>query len=336
MTYLTAIGITLLFIFLFERLAIKIGLVDEPGGRKIHSRPIPLIGGIGVFIGFTFSLLTLNVSLSSYRCLIAVSGLMVFTGLLDDFHELSAKARLFVQFAAGCLAVWWGQNSLSTFGHIFGHSELKLSYFSIPITIFAVTGMINAMNMIDGVDGLAGCISLIQLFYLSCLAHMAHLYTDKQIIDVMLCALLGFMYFNFPFKSKATIFMGDAGSMLLGFFTVWFCIYLSQPGHAAAPPVVFLWVMAVPIFEIISVVLRRFIKKKSPFSADRAHLHYCLIDRGFSSLQTTAIISCFSALLGLIGVLGAINGWTESSLFYSYLVLFLMYLCFSLKFFKSA
>jgi len=330
-----AFGLTIGVIILLKPLALRLGLADVPGGRKSHEGNIPLIGGIAIFVGISFALLTLNISLSPYRCLIASLALLVVTGILDDFHELSPRTRLFVQIFAGFLMVWWGKNSLLSLGNLFNLGEIKLGYyFAFPITIFAVVAIINAVNMTDGVDGLAGTLSFIELFYLGWLCHHAHFWPDKLIIELALCALLGFLYFNFPFKSKASVFLGDSGSMMLGFILVWFCIYLSQAGHVAANPVIFLWIMSVPIFEISSVVFRRLIQRISPFKADRGHLHYYLLAKNMTSLQVTLVIGSFSAVMGLIGILGEKFLINQSIMFFGFFVLFVIYFRISLKYFQ--
>jgi UDP-GlcNAc:undecaprenyl-phosphate GlcNAc-1-phosphate transferase len=330
-----AFGLTIGVIILLKPLALRLGLADVPGGRKSHEGNIPLIGGIAIFIGVSFAFLTLNISLSPYRCLIACIALLVVTGILDDFHELSPKTRLFVQIFTGFLMVWWGKNSLLSLGNLFNLGDIKLGYyFAFPVTIFAVVAIINAVNMTDGVDGLAGSISFIELFYLGWLCHHAHFWPDKMIIELILCGLLGFLYFNFPIKSKASVFLGDSGSMMLGFMLVWFCVFLSQPEHLAAPPVVFLWIMAVPIFEISSVVFRRLIRGFSPFKADRGHLHYFLLEKNLSSLQATLVISLMSVIMGLIGILGEKYLINQSILFTGFFVVFIVYFWITLKYFQ--
>jgi UDP-GlcNAc:undecaprenyl-phosphate GlcNAc-1-phosphate transferase len=324
--YFIAFTITLATMLLLRPLAIRLGLMDEPGGRKHHEGNIPLIGGIAMLLGFGFSLLTLDVSLSNYRCLIAGVSLLVVTGLLDDFHELSPRSRLFIQIFVGILMVWWGNISLQSFGNLFSLGMIKVGFFAFPLTVIAVVAIINAVNMTDGVDGLAGSIAFVEFFYLAWLSHHANLIIDKQIIYLIIMSLLAFLFFNFPWRQRASVFMGDSGSMMLGFLLSWFCISLSQASHFAARPVVFLWIMAVPLFDISSVVVRRLTRGFSPFKADRGHLHHYLLKRGLSSLQVTFIISLLSGILGLIGILGEKYQMRESILFVSFIVLFFIYL----------
>lgn len=324
-TYIIAFGLTFGVILLLRPLALRLGLSDVPGGRKSHEGNIPLLGGIGIFCGLFFALLTLNISLSPYRCFIATSALLMITGVLDDFHELTPRSRLLIQVFAGFLMIWWGKNSLTSIGNLLNLGDIKLGYFAIPLTLIAVVAIINAVNMTDGVDGLAGTTSFIELFYLGWLCHHAGFMADKLIIVIALFSLSAFLFFNFPYKSPAKVFLGDSGSMMLGCILVWFCISLSQASHYAAPPVVFLWIMALPIFEISSVVLRRILKGLSPFKPDRAHLHYYLLSKNFSSLQVTVIMGIAAGLMGLIGVLGAKLMINQCLMFLSYIAVFLVY-----------
>lgn len=323
--YFVSFTVTLATILLLRPLAIRLGLLDEPGGRKVHKGNVPLIGGLAIFLGVCFALLTVEISLSHYRCLIAGIALLVVTGLLDDLHELTPRARLFVQILVAILMTLWGKNSLQSLGDLFFFGEVKLGYFAVPLTVFSTLVLINATNMLDGMDGLAGSVSCVEFFYLSLLCqYQPTLVADQQIIHIVLCALLAFLCFNFPFRAKASVFMGDSGSTMLGFLLAWFCIDLSQAPHFAARPVAFLWIMAVPLLDIGCVVFRRLIKGSSPFTADRKHLHYFLLSRNFSVLQVTIILSFLSALSGMIGLLGERYHLSESIMLGSFASLFLM------------
>src|SRR5262245_59089903 len=143
--------ITIGCISLLRPLAVRINLVDAPHGRKQHEGHVPLIGGIAMFLGVLFALLTLSISLQPLRGFIAGCALLVFIGVLDDFHELSARARLVAQAAAGLIMVLWGKVALHSLGNLLFLGDIHLGWFSLPITVLAVIGIINAVNMTDGV-----------------------------------------------------------------------------------------------------------------------------------------------------------------------------------------
>jgi UDP-GlcNAc:undecaprenyl-phosphate GlcNAc-1-phosphate transferase len=325
LSLMIAFAMTVAGIVLLKPLAIRLGLVDKPGGRKIHEGNIPLIGGVAIFIGFGFSLLTLNVSLSDYRCLIAGCVLLVITGVLDDFHELAPRVRLLIQLFVAFLMVFWGRESLSDLGNLFYLGNIHLGLLGFPITILAVLAVINAVNMTDGVDGLAGTIAWIELFYLAWIAHHTNQFVDVQVIYLLLAVVFAFLCFNFPFRRQARVFMGDSGSMMLGFVLVWFAVSLSQVPDGAHP-VTFLWILAVPLWDISSVVIRRVLRGFSPMKADRGHLHHYLMERGFSPPQVTVLIGALSAALGFIGLLGESYQVAQWLMFLSFLVLFAFYL----------
>lgn len=299
-----AFALTLVFIFLFQPIASKIGLVDIPGGRKRHEGNIPIVGGVAMGLAFCFAALTLNLSLLPYRALFAGGVLLVIAGVIDDFHELSAKMRLLVELIVSVLMIFWGGVFLAKFGNFFFTAPMALGDFGIVLTILAVISLINAKNMLDGVDGLAAGISVIELGFLAYLAMQVQRWQDAHLIILMMASLLAFLCFNFPKSLFPKTFMGDAGSMFLGFFLTWFCVSLSQ-GQVAANPVTFVWIMALPLFDFLGVLIVRILKKRSPFKADRSHIHHRLLSLGCSPLQVNLILYSASLLCGLIGVMAA-------------------------------
>ncbi len=323
-----AFAVTLLFILLLRPVAIKIGLVDYPGGRKVHQGNIPLIGGLAMFVGFSFAILTLPISLQHYRSLLAACLVLIIAGVLDDFHELSARQKMLAQIVAVFIMMLWGKVQLVTLGQLDFSHNVTLGYFAIPFTLFAVVGVINAMNMIDGLDGLAGGLALIQLIFLSVLAIMAGRTIDMKIMLLVISTLVAFLIANLPYASndRFKIFMGDAGSMFLGLVIAWFCVKLSQGQPAAISPVTMLWIVAVPLFDSISAIIRRVSKGLSPFYPDKAHLHHVFLHFGFSKRQTLLIIYGIAFCLGLAGVIMAKLGISQLVMLVSFIVLFTMYL----------
>lgn len=324
---LTAFLVTTFSIMLIRPLALRLNLVDVPGGRKHHKGEIPLVGGIAMFLGLMFALLTLSISLSDYRSFIAGFALLVFIGILDDFHELSPKARLIAQIIAALLMSCWGEVTLYNLGNLFGNGDITLNDWAIPFTLFTVVGMINAVNMTDGVDGLAGGLALIQLVALLILASHAQLISDVFLLALLVSCVIGFLIFNWrlPKRSHALVFMGDAGSMPLGFALVWFLISLSQGDHPAARPVTMLWIMAIPIFDMTSVMIRRIVNYRSPFSPDRQHLHHLLLARGLSVNKTTILLCLTAVIFALIGLLGEFYQVDQSHMFLGFIISFVGY-----------
>lgn len=324
-----AFSVTILSILMLKPLALRVNLVDTPGGRKKHQGQIPLIGGLAMFIGLFFSLLTLHLSLSEFRSFIAASGLLMTTGLLDDFHELSPRARFLLQILAALLMTAWGGIIVDHLGDLFYLGNIVLGNWGLPFTVIAIVGVINAVNMTDGVDGLAGSLALVECALFGYLALSADLIIDSHIILLVVSVLIAFLLFNFPSQKRplnATIFMGDAGSMVLGFILVWFAVRLSQQSVDAAQPVTMLWILAIPLWDMCAVMIFRLSKLRSPFAPDRNHFHHLLLYRGLSSRQITLIISAMALILGCLGIFMERIGIIEGVRFDLFILLFVFYL----------
>ena len=323
---LIAFALTVFCLIYFRKIALKVGLMDEPGGRKTHHASIPLIGGISMFAGFVFALLTLPISLANYRSLIAGGFLLIIMGVVDDFRELTPSSRLLGQVFAALLATVWGGVYLSSFGNILFVGDLLVGHWGIFISVLAFVTMINALNMLDGVDGLAGGLAFVMTFYMFVIALLSGDITSIAILAVLLAVIVAFLLVNFPGpKKKASVFMGDAGSMFLGFMLAWFSIKLSQVHHPVAEPVTFLWILAIPLFDLICVFIRRIKKRQSPMKADREHFHHVLLAAGLSGFQVTVVVVMLSALLGLVGLLFNYFHAPQGVSFIIFLCLFLVY-----------
>ena len=323
-----AFAVTILSILMLKPLALRVDLVDTPGGRKKHHGQIPLIGGIAMFIGLFFAMLTLQVSLSDYRSFIAATGLLMTTGLLDDFHELSPRARFFLQILSALLMTAWGGVIVDHLGNLFFLGNIVLGNWGLPFTVIAIVGVINAVNMTDGVDGLAGSLALVELILLCYLAVHAKLIIDSHIILLVISVLIAFLIFNFPIpkRPRAMIFMGAAGSMVLGFILVWFAVKLSQQAVDAAQPVTMLWILAIPLWDMWSVMIYRLSKLRSPFTPDRSHFHHLLLYRGFNVRQITLIISGLAFLIGFCGIFAERIGINEGIRFILFILIFVIYM----------
>ncbi|MAZ77837.1 MAG: undecaprenyl-phosphate alpha-N-acetylglucosaminyl 1-phosphate transferase, partial [Legionellaceae bacterium] len=237
--FIVSFIVVVLVALLLRPLAIRLELVDVPGGRKTHKGHVPLVGGIAMLFGFVAGLLALNFPLHNYRALLAGITVLAFAGLLDDFHELSARAKFVAQLIAALLMVVWGHNKLFTLGHLFFGKAILLQYhLSVPVTVFAILSIINAINMLDGIDGLAGGVVLIELLLLFALAFHAGQALDASILGVLASSVAAFLCLNYrlPGRRRAIVFMGDVGSMFLGFALVWFCVSLSQVAQSSLRP----------------------------------------------------------------------------------------------------
>jgi UDP-GlcNAc:undecaprenyl-phosphate GlcNAc-1-phosphate transferase len=291
--------VTMIFITGMSPVARKIGLVDLPGGRKHHRGQVPLIGGLGVAIGMMIGLLLLAISLSTFRAYLAGVVLLLVVGVLDDFNELSPRLRLVAQLCVALFLSCWAGLQLDQFGAFLGFAHFSLGLWAFPCTVIVVIALINAVNMIDGVNGVAAGTSFLSLVSLCIMySHLGEL--ESYAVLLVICAsILGFLIFNYPIwrVQNRLVFLGDAGSTLLGFSLAWFGIKLNVVSHGVVSPVLLLWLFIVPVFDLVSVTLRRvFVKRVSPFSADREHMHHVLKALGLRDSMVSLVMIAFSVL----------------------------------------
>ena len=325
---IAALFLTIFLIKLFSSPATKLGLIDHPGGRKKHQTPVPLIGGITIFCSFCFIVLFNNEATREYSSLFFGMATLLIVGFLDDLHDISAKARLLMQVMTAIMMATWGGQTITSLGNFFGTGEVLLNLSSIPFTVICTVGLINAVNMIDGLDGLAGGLIIVALSWLTYAGIAIGSSESTTLILILISTISGFMVFNFrhPWRNRASIFLGDAGSMMLGFALAWFTIDLSNDARGSIPPISLAWILALPIIDALSLITRRISKGKHPFEADREHLHHILLRAGFSSRTTVNIIIATSFIMGGVGTLGWQYGVPEYYLLYGLLIALIMHL----------
>ncbi|TYO98340.1 UDP-GlcNAc:undecaprenyl-phosphate GlcNAc-1-phosphate transferase [Geothermobacter ehrlichii] len=299
--FLTALFAALLAVPALRRWALGTGSLDLPDEeRKVHSQATPRLGGVAIFLAFLFAMLMFKEFNLQVRALMA-GGLIIFvTGLADDLVGLSPGRKFAGQILACLVTMTVGDLYLSNLGDLFGFGEIVLPlWLAIPFTVFAVVGMINAVNLIDGLDGLAGGVTVIALATFFVLDLHAGSGECMILCAALLGGVLGFLKYNvYP----ARIFMGDVGSLLVGFLLGFLAIQLTQnPGQSISPMVPVL-VLGVPIIDTVWVMTQRMLCGGSPFVADRTHLHHKFLDLGVQHRFTVLIIyglSLFGAVCAL-------------------------------------
>ncbi|MDG9667327.1 undecaprenyl/decaprenyl-phosphate alpha-N-acetylglucosaminyl 1-phosphate transferase [Hahella sp. CR1] len=306
----------------------KLELVDVPGGRKSHDGKVPLIGGVAMFFGFCVSGVILTHGNEYFLLLIVALVIILTTGILDDLNELGVKTRFAAQTAASLVMMIFGGVSLHSMGNLVGLGEITLGVMALPVTVFCVVGVINALNMADGVDGLAGGVSLVTFmgFYVLSLLGGDGLF-KSGILLLYISVIAAFLYFNMrgPGQPRARVFMGDAGSMFLGFSIAWFSIDLSQGDHQVLRPVTALWVFSVPLFDTCRVMARRVKFGRSPFTAGRDHIHHILLDHGVSISRVVFLIVGGHFALVAFGVAGEVADIPEYIMFPLFILAFITY-----------
>ena len=328
LTLVLAFGSTVLCIVLLKPLAPKIGLVDRPSGRKTHEGVIPLVGGIAIWLAFTISLLFIGMTGKLLYFVIA-GGLLIFIGAADDAADLSPSWRLVLHIVAALIMCLLAGVVVQSLGEVFVPGfELTLGIFAIPFTVFAVVALINAANMCDGLDGHCGT----QVFIpLAGLAILTGIKGDQEhfLPLIALCGcLLGFLFFNLrtPWRSNATVFLGDAGSNFLGFILAWFLIDVSQGEHAVLAAVAVLWFALLLIYDTVEVVARRLFRRKSPFQASREHLHHVFLLAGFSVSETVLMMGAITLLGVLVGIATTFVDVPDSVQFGAFILFGLLFL----------
>lgn len=305
----------------------RYGFLDHPNERKHHQGAIPAVGGLAMAIVIAICALWRFAGHEIFWPMFAATFTIVTIGFLDDWKKLPVAARFFVQGAAALSVSMIAGVQLAQLGDLLGAGAIVLGVSSIPLTVFAVVGVANALNLSDGMDGLAGGLALIATIFIAAVAFLSDM---KITFDGMLIlggALIGFLFFNmrFPWQPRAKIFMGDSGSLMLGFLLAWAAIRTTQDEKNAFPPVAALWFFAIPLWDTVSLMLRRMLKGKSPFHPGRDHLHHILLRVGYTDSQVVLFIHLVAVVCGLVGFFGWRWGVPDVVLFYGFLTMFALY-----------
>lgn len=326
---ITAFLTCLLSILALRPLARKLGLMDAPGGRKTHTKVTPLIGGIGVFLGVLAGTVLSPEVFNHYQLLLACAVILLITGLVDDYYPLPAIVRMGIQIFAAFLMASHGDNQLVTLGRLVGDWEMFLGRFTLIMTIFATVGVINAVNMIDGLDGLSGGMVFICLTFLALASGISGNNAPLTTFSILLAACtLAFLLLNFRIfqKKPALIYLGDSGSMMLGFILAWVLIESSQGGaDRVIPATVALWFLAIPLMDTVYLFIARPLSGKSPFEPGTDHLHHLLIQHGMSRTKVVLYLYAAAVLFGLIGLVITAKPALEPYSLYFFLFLFALY-----------
>ena len=299
-----ALAVTLFAIFSLRPLARRLGLVDKPGGRKAHRGHVPLIGGLCFFFGTVVGLAYLGYVDGFVASLLVPCALIVMTGAVDDLNNLSVKSRLVIQASTAWLVIGATGVYLDSAGHLLGDQVLQLGVIGIPITIVAVIGLVNAFNMMDGIDGLAAGMAMVTIGTIMLFANGAWpVIGVVLLLQVLFAALVPYLCVNLGWPDGRKVFMGDAGSTLIGFLMAWSLIYLSNQKVGVLAPVDTLWCVALPVMDTLAVMQRRVRLGRSPFKPDRQHLHHLVVDAGFPPRIALAMIIALGLGFGALGYL---------------------------------
>ncbi|WP_062199970.1 glycosyltransferase family 4 protein [Massilibacterium senegalense] len=286
-----------LFTPLVKKLAIKIGAVDKPNDRKVHQGVMPRLGGLAIFLAVAVGVIYFQPISPFFLPIMLGAFIIIVTGILDDLFELSPKLKLIGQIVAASVVILGGIKV--EFINLPFDGRLELGLFTIPLTLLWIIGVTNAINLIDGLDGLSAGVSSIVLATIATMAYVNGNFFVLGLSMIMLGASLGFLIFNFH---PAKIFMGDTGSLFLGFMLSVLSL-LGFKNITLFSLLVPAMILAVPISDTLFAIIRRAVNRKPLSAPDKSHLHHCLLRLGYSHRQTVLMIYAMSAFFSLCAIL---------------------------------
>jgi len=303
------------------------GFLDRPDERKHHHGAVPAVGGLAMAIAIAICALWRLAGHEIFWEMFAATFTIVMIGFLDDLKKLPVAVRFSIQGAAALAVSMIAGVQLAQLGDLLGSGAIVLGVSSIPLTVFSVVGVANALNLSDGMDGLAGGLALIATIFIGAVAYLSDMAITLDGLLILCGALIGFLFFNmrFSWQPRAKVFMGDSGSLMLGFLLAWAAIRVTQDERNAFPPAAALWFFAIPLWDTVSLMLRRMLKGKSPFHPGRDHLHHILLRVGYTDSQVVRFILLVAVACGFVGFFGWRWGVPDAVLFYGFLALFAFY-----------
>ena len=305
-------GLSLIFIFLLSSLitlisiiillpiARKLKLVDMPSKRKSHLGNVPLIGGLSILMGVCVSTSGSLIDDNIFLIYMVSAFFILVLGLIDDFYPLSPKIRLIIQAVIILTALELTGLKFDTLGHSFGlKTQINLGFFAYPVTVLGMLLVTNAFNLMDGADGVTGSLAILALSVIFLIDILSLNINSNPLILALIGSLIPFLSFNL-IKSKNKIFLGDSGSLFLGFSISFLLLYEIQANKSISPPFA-LWILAIPIFDVCAVMIFRFKNTRSLFKPDRSHLHHFLQRLGLNNTQVALSILGLGILFLLLG-----------------------------------
>lgn len=321
---LTTLISSLILVPIVKKVAHHIGAIDYPNERKVHKKPIPRLGGLAIFLSFLIGYMCFCQVTTQMISILIGSFVIIVLGICDDIKPVPARYKFLVQTIAACIVVFYGHIYIDMVS-IFG-LEIVFGAWGYPLAVLLIVSIINAINLIDGLDGLAAGTSSIFFLTISVIAF----YLDRlNGLDVILCVImlgstLGFLAYNF---NPASIFMGDTGSMFLGFM-ISVTALLGYKGATVTSLIIPILILFLPILDTILAIFRRLLKGENIGAPDKEHLHHQLLKLNKSTKKTVLIMYAFNLLCALISILYALGDNKLAILLYSILLIITLILIF--------
>lgn len=324
-SFALAVGVIVVLI----KLAPSLGLLDQPDYRKHHDGAIPAVGGLALY-AVLMAMYLFGAATSTYTTPLLIAATFVtLIGAFDDRAHISPRLRLIMHFIVALIIVYGADIRLDHLGAIAPNGDyVTLGPLATTVTIFGIMSVINAMNFIDGLDGLAGGLALIAAAGLWVI-FAASGNTAPDLLPIMTGSIAAFLIFNARWfgRKRAALFLGDAGSTLLGVLLVWLMVDHSQGSDNVISPVTALWLLAVPLIDFLAIVIRRIAMRRNPLHSDREHLHHVLARATNNDAQTVAVILTVAVACATVGLAGQLFDWPKNMMFYAFLGLFVLCIC---------
>ena len=304
------------------KMAAHINALDIPNERKVHSKPMPRIGGLGIFLGFLLGYMLFCNPTPLMNSILIGSFVLILIGLIDDINPLSPKVKFLGQLISAIIVVWYGNiilQDISAFG-----LYIDFGIFAKPITVLFIVSIINCVNLIDGLDGLAGGITTIFFATITIITTLMGFYNglDSSLTLIMIGATLGFLVYNFH---PAKIFMGDSGSMFLGYMIAVISL-LGFKNVTLTSFIVPLLILAIPILDTLFAIIRRLIKGQSFAQADKEHFHHQILKRAGNQTKTVLIIYLIQILFSAASIVYVLGNPKTGQLLYVILFVIILWL----------
>ena len=323
MIILTTFAFTALFMLIVKKIANHLGAMDMPNERKVHHHPIPRLGGLGIYGGFLLGYMLFGKHSIQMNAILIGSFIILITGIFDDIRPIPAKYKLISQIIGASVIPLYGGivlQDISAFG-----LYLNFGIFAYPITILFIVGIVNCINLIDGLDGLSSGIASIYFLTVGIIALLLNNSNglDITLTFIMLGSTLGFLLHNFH---PAKIFMGDSGSMFLGYIIAVIAL-LGFKNVTLTSFVVPMFLLAIPVMDTLFAILRRLINHKPIGMPDKNHLHHQLLNMKLSQTKTVLVIYFVDILFAVASILYVIGNQMLGTNMYGiiiYIVLLLL------------
>ena len=309
------------FIPIIKRIAFHINALDIPNERKIHKKPMPRLGGLGIFAGFLLGYMLFGNHTYLMNSVLISSFVLLITGMIDDIKPLRARYKMIGQFIASLIVVVYGGlllRDVSFFG-----LYINFGWFAYIVTVFFILGCINCMNFIDGLDGLAGGISAIFFLTIGIIGVIKGEFALATTLTlIMFGSTVGFLFHNF---NPAKIFMGDSGSMFLGLMIAVITL-LGFKGTMMSAIIIPLFILVVPILDTTFAIIRRKLKGESISTPDKAHIHHQLLKKNYSQRKTVLTIYLITILFSIASVIYTLYSQLIGMIIYGMLMFIFIYL----------